>query len=323
MKFKIDLDIKPLEHGIEYSHKIYTTGSCFAQNIADRLMENKFSIFQNPNGIVFDPISIFNSIKTIINNGKIAEDDFFYINNVWHSLNYHGSINNTNKEVLIQNITTQNTLSNQYLKQAKWLIITIGSAYVYQLKKNNKIVANCHKIPQHNFEKRLLTADEIISSFADMHSALKQFNSNINIILTVSPVKHLRDGVIENNLSKGTLLLAANAIKEKHFVNYFPSYEIVNDELRDYRFYEMDFAHPNKVAIDYVWQKFAETCFTSSTKNIFSKVDELVKAYKHRPLNHDVLKHNQFKKTYFDKCIQLQKAHPYINLESEMAYFSV
>lgn len=323
MKFKIDFDIEPLHPKINHADALFFIGSCFAENIAAKLYGNKFNIHLNPNGIIFNPISIFKMIDMLCDDKRAEEGDCIQSDEMWYSFQHHSIVRATTKEELMLSLGQIHLDAKAALMQAKHLVITMGSAWVYEHIITKKIVANCHKVPQNQFTKRLLSTEEIISAFEQMFKKLKVFNPEIHIVLTVSPVKYLRDGVVENNLSKSTLLLAANTLKEKYHLNYFPAFEIVNDELRDYRFYDSDLAHPSAIAIDYVWDRFVESCMSSESILLMKQLDEIIKAYKHRPFNEETLPHKNFKKRYLQKAKQLNIDYPYLDLRDEILYFSV
>lgn len=323
MKFKIDFDIAPIHPKINHEDALFFVGSCFAENIAAKLLENKFNIDVNPNGIVFNPISIFNTLAHVCEDKNYAENALLQSDDMWYSFHHHSAIKAQSKEELLSKIKSINNEAKQALSQANYLIITMGSAWVYEYLPNKEIVANCHKVPQAKFQKRLLSVDEIVEAFNGIYSKIKKLNPNISIMLTVSPVKYLRDGIIENNLSKSTLLLAADAICKTHSLHYFPAFEIVYDELRDYRFYAEDMAHPSESAIQYVWERFVDTCVSEESKQLMQQLEEIRKAYHHRPFNEDSAQHQKFKKLFLQKAQELQNKHPYLSLEAEISYFSV
>jgi hypothetical protein len=323
MKFKLDFDIEPLPSKINHEDGLFLVGSCFAENIAAKLYENKFKIYSNPNGIVFNPFSIFNSLAHICEDKNYDENALLQSDDMWYSFHHHSAIKAQIKEELLSKVKAINKEAKEALAQAKHLFITMGSAWVYEYLPHQEIVANCHKVPQTQFQKRLLSIIEIVEAFNAIYPKIKKLNPNINIMLTVSPVKYLRDGIIENNLSKSTLLLAVDAICKTHSLPYFPSYEIVNDELRDYRFYKDDMAHPSETAIQYVWERFVDTCIAEESKQLMQQLEEIRKAYHHRPFNEDSAQHQKFKKLFLQKAEDLQNKHPYLSLEAEISYFSV
>jgi hypothetical protein len=323
MKFKLDFDIEPLPSKINHEDGLFLVGSCFAENIAAKLYENKFKIYSNPNGIVFNPISVFNTLGPLCEDKSYDENILLQSNDNWYSFHHHSAIKAQNKEELLDKIKAINKEAKQALAQAKYLVITMGSAWVYEHLAHHEIVANCHKLPQSQFQKGLLSVAEIVEAFNDIYPKIKKLNPNIYILLTVSPVKYLRDGIIENNLSKSTLLLAADVICKTNSLFYFPAFEIVNDELRDYRFYAEDMAHPSESAIQYVWERFVDACVSKESKQLMQQLDEIRKAYHHRPFNEESVQHQKFIKLFLQKTQDLQNKHPCLSLEAEISYFSV
>ncbi len=322
MNFKLDFDIPPIPHPISIKDPIILTGSCFAENIQEKFEYYKFNSLCNPNGILFNPLSIANSINSYCTATATPDSLLFEADGIWHSWWHHGSIMGYDKTELETKIKEVNLLAHAKLKHAQWLVITWGSAYAYELISNNLLVANCHKVPAHQFKKRLLSVDEITNEYLNLFEKLNSFNPNLKIMLSISPVRYTRDGLHENNLSKATLQLSLNELmKHNSKLVYFPAYEIVNDELRDYRFFEQDFAHPNKLAIDYVWKRFTETCLSNGTINYLRAVEPLLRARQHRPIHANSLAHQQFKTDLLRKTEKLQEEYPDINLQEEIAYF--
>jgi len=252
MQFQLPIQIKSPEKQINYRDKILLIGSCFTEHIGNSLSELKFSTLQNPNGILFDPRSVCNSLISYIENKQYKKEDLFYLNEIWNSWEHHSRFSNINADDALKNINESQQQAYIFLKEADWLIITLGSSFSYRLTneailgglQNNNGVANCHRAPSQWFNKHLLTIDETVSLLDTTYHRLKQFNPKLKIIFTISPVRHIRDGVIENNRSKSRLIEAVH-----HMINkfpglyYFPAYELVIDVLRDYRFYDIDMVH--------------------------------------------------------------------------------
>jgi hypothetical protein len=324
---ELHLNYKPTPSPAKITHadKILLTGSCFAEHIGEKLIQSKFNCLVNPNGIIFNPISISKAISSYIKNESNTKPETLN-NNLYFSFEHHGSFSSTTKEELEQRITSSRNEAHQFLKEAKFLIITFGSAYVYRHLKTNSVVANCHKLPQQDFKKELLSVETIVSEYKSLIGELKQFNPALNIIFTVSPVKYLRDGIIENNISKATLLLAINQLlfpnSKLRTTNYFPAYELVNDDLRDYRFYKEDMAHPNEQAINYVWEKFSDVYFSEETNSLIKNIKDITQAALHRPINKNTEQHEKFKQTYLNKCTELEKKYPHLNFSREKQIYS-
>ncbi len=305
--YHLNISIPKSNNSIQPADVMVFAGSCFSENIASKLQNLYFDCIHSPNGIVFNPISLAVPFQKIINNTFYAETDTIQHSNMWYSLHHHGKINHINQSDLLNQINQkQEDFKSQILK-ANWLFITFGSAWVYTLKANNIIVANCHKIPQTQFEKRLLTVAEITTIWKPILAHLKLLNPTLNIVFTVSPVKHLRDGVLENNLSKATLLLAINELVKIN-ATYFPAYELLNDDLRDYRFYETDAAHPNAIAIDYIFDKFKTTYFNEKNLQIITEIEKLNTMLGHKTISNntnEIQAFEQAKNTQIEKVIGL------------------
>lgn len=342
MQFQLPIQIKPPDKKISYSHRLLLIGSCFTEHIGNNLQELKFSVLQNPNGILFDPASVCRSLHSYIDNRQYAENDLFYLNEVWYSWHHHSRFSNTSKEQCLKTINDSQQQAHAFLKEADWLIITLGSSFSYRLTEQalktaeflqktllagweawGLGVANCHRAPAQWFTRHLLGIDEIISMLDTAYHRLKQFNPKLSIIFTISPVRHIRDGVVDNNRSKARLIEAVH-----HMVNkfpglyYFPAYELVIDVLRDYRFYDKDLVHPNYMATEFVLEQFSETYIDEETRALMEKVREIVQAQKHKPLHPTSPAHQQFLHSFLEKTKDLQKKYPFLNLDAERDYFS-
>lgn len=303
---------------ISISHQEHSLllGSCFTENIGDKLSDYKFKVTTNPFGIIYNPISLANVLDKIVNNFKYSENDLEENNDKYFSFNHHGSFSSFNKNACLDNINKEIKSAQDKLSETKTIVITFGTAWVYELVESHRIVANCHKLPAKNFNKRLLLVDEILQSFSKIVSSLK----NINFIFTVSPVRHISDGLHENNLSKSVLHLAIHQLMIQHKnCSYFGAYEMVIDELRDYRFYKEDMIHPSSQAVDYVWEKFADTYFSNETKTLNLKIEKIQNAVNHRPFNFDSSSHQQFIKEQIRQMEQLCKEFPMFNFDEEIS----
>lgn len=273
----------PLEKSLELKHqqKIVTIGSCFSEEIATKLIDYKFKVLKNPFGVLFHPIAILNVIKKAINNEKFIEQDVHFFNKMYFIWDIHSKFNELSQEELLKNCNHKISELNTFLKESEVIFITLGTSFVYELIETKKIVANCHKVPANKFHKKLLTEYEIIEILQSIISELQKINQKLKIVFTVSPVRHTKDGIFENNVSKGRLLSAIYSVLENENVFYFPAYELIVDDLRDYRFYKKDLIHPNELAIDYVWEKFSEMYFSENTKKINLMIEKLNKSYLH------------------------------------------
>ncbi|MBN8676147.1 MAG: GSCFA domain-containing protein [Chitinophagales bacterium] len=328
MDFMVNIDIKKLPEPIGYKDKLLLIGSCFTEHIGNALEELKFSVLQNPNGILFDPASVCKSLTSYIQNRQYKEEDLFQLNEVWHSWQHHSRFSNTSAAEAIKVINESQQRAHAFLKEADWIIITLGSSFSYRLTEvaNNKTgegVANCHRAPGQWFTKHLLSIDETITMLDNTYHQLLQFNPKLKIIFTVSPVRHIRDGVVENNRSKARLIESVH-----HMVNkfdrlyYFPAYELVIDVLRDYRFYDIDLAHPNYMATSFVLEKFTETCIDPVARPLMEEIRKIVIARKHKAFQPATAAHQQFLKAHAEKTKELMDQFPFLDLQSELNYFS-
>lgn len=326
----VNIDLKKLPRPIDYRDKILLTGSCFTEHIGNTLQELKFSILQNPNGILFDPRSVCESLISYIENKKYKEEDMFQLNEVWNSWQHHSRFSNTNVHEGLRIINKSQQNAHEFLKQADWVVITLGSAFSYYLTpgpspkgEGGHGVANCHRAPAQWFNKHLLEIKEIVSMLDNCYHRLLQFNPELKIIFTISPVRHLRDGVIENNRSKARLIEAVHHMVNKfEGLYYFPAYELVIDVLRDYRFYDVDLAHPNYMATEFVLEKFAETCIDETSQQLMKEIKQIIIARKHKAFQPETNAHKKFLQSYFEKIKAIQQKHSFLNLEDELNYFS-
>ncbi len=323
MDFHLSFPIKSFESKLNYKQKLLFVGSCFAENMGELMQQSKFDAVLNPNGILYNPQSILTAIQRYMSNEKYLEKDLFYANECWNSWEHHSRYSNPNKEICLAELNEQLNVAHHQLKQADWLFITFGSSFIYKHVETNQLVGNCHKVPQQQFEKLFLNSSAVIADYKILIEKLKDFNPKLKIVFTVSPVRYVRDGVIENNLSKAHLLATVHQLVNDYSnLFYFPAYELVIDDLRDYRFYKTDMVHPNEQAIDYVFQKLRDVLFDSETIDTFEKVTDILRASTHRPFNRDSDEFNKFKSTYLKRCKELQESNPTINLKKEEAYFS-
>lgn len=330
MEFQVPITIQPLPEPIGYKDKILLTGSCFTEHIGGMLEDLKFPVLQNPNGILFDPASVSRSLISYIQNRQYKEADLFQLNEVWNSWQHHSRFSNINLQAAIRNINESQQTAHEFLKQADWIIITLGSSFYYRLTlgpspggEGSPPVANCHRAPAQWFTKHLLAIDEIVSMLEDCCRQLLQFNPKLNIIFTVSPVRHIRDGVIENNRSKARLIESVHSLVNKFdHLYYFPAYELVIDVLRDYRFYDIDLVHPNYMATEYVLEKFTAACIDEQSQQLMQEVKKIVIARKHKAFQPETKAHRQFLMSHFEKAKELQGKYPFLDLKEELKYFN-
>lgn len=296
---------------IDYNSKVLLIGSCFAENIGEKLKYFKFQSTVNPFGIMFHPKAIEILIENAINAKKYTEDDIFFHDERWHCFDAHSKLSDPSKDSLIEELNKQTRLTTQQLNDSTHIIITLGTAWVYKFIESKQIVANCHKVPQKQFKKEILSVDEIVNSLENIERLIRLKNPDIQIIYTVSPVRHLKDGFIENNQSKSHLITAIHQQMSSNS-SYFPSYEIMMDELRDYRFYAEDMIHPNRTAINYIWNKFQKIWISSEASLTMTEVEQIQNGLQHKPFNPNSNSHQQFLQQLEIKKASLQEKHSYI-----------
>lgn len=325
------MELKKLAPPISYQDKIMLTGSCFTEHIGNALGDLKFSVLQNPNGILFGPDAVCKSLLSYAGNKKYSTGDLFQLNEVWNSWQHHSRFSNINRKEAVSIINESQQSAHDFLKKADWLIITLGSSFSYRLThlaENAGVimgdgVANCHRAPANWFTKEMLEIDGIKSMLQDCLQQLKEFNPKLKFIFTVSPVRHIRDGVVENNRSKARLIETVYHIVNKfESAYYFPAYELVIDVLRDYRFYDIDLVHPNYMATEFVLEKFANTCIEEEALQLMQEVKKIVIARKHKPFQPETKAHQQFLLSHFEKVKLMQEKYPFLDLREELMYFS-
>lgn len=316
MKLQTNIPLKTAKNQIDYQSQMLILGSCFAENIGNKLYYFKIQSVQNPFGILFHPLAIEKLISRSIKKEVFIAEDVFFLNERWHCFDAHSDFSDSSKENLLKKLNAALDKTNQQLSKATHIFITLGTSWVYRKTETEKIVANCHKVPQSEFSKELLPTEKIQKSLENTIEAIRTINQNTQIIFTVSPVRHLKDGFIENQRSKSHLIAAIHQIMETSYfassISYFPSYEIVMDELRDYRFYEADMVHPSQIAIEYIWEKFKEVLVSPQINSIMEKVDTIQKGLKHRPFNPLSEKHRLFLKSLEEKITYLKQEHPFM-----------
>jgi len=306
--------IKESRNLINYNSKIVLLGSCFSENIGNQLDYYKFQTTQNPFGILFHPIAIENLITNAINEKKYTENDVFFNNEQYHSFDTHSSLSANNERDFLDNLNSSIKSTRKTLEEASHIIITLGTSWVYRYIESDQIVANCHKVPQKKFLKEILSVDTISESLEAIILLIKSINKNASILFTVSPVRHIKDGFIENSQSKSHLITAIHQVIDKRKYNYyFPSYEIMMDELRDYRFYAEDMIHPNKTTKNYIWEKFTSTWFDVSVNSTMKEIDMIQKGMLHKPFNPNSEKHLQFLENLEQKKLKIMREYSFMS----------
>jgi hypothetical protein len=324
MKLLLDIDIKPLQPMIQLQDKIMLVGSCFTEHIRNFMHESGFDSMQNAHGIIFNPISVEKSLMDVIHCKKYLKDDLFYLNETWNSWMHHSRFSNTDADTCLTEINSTIETHHLFLKSCKHLIITLGSAFAYKHLGKNIYVNNNHRAPQQDFKKELLSVKLMYEKYIALIDALKKFNPNLNIIFTISPVRHIRDGVQENNRSKARLIELVHLLcdtDKAESLYYFPSYELVIDVLRDYRFYDLDMVHPNYQATQYVWQCFKEKCIDDICFSTMQDVEKIHRAMRHRTSNNESVAHQKFRHDHLLLALKLKKEFPYLMLDDAIEFF--
>jgi hypothetical protein len=323
MKLFLDIEIKSPVEKISYDSRIFLIGSCFTEHIGGRLTDFKFPVLQNPHGILFDPVSVCKSLISYIENKKYTPKELFFLNDLWQSWHHHSVFSGVDQDAVLENINNSQQNAHEFLATANWMVITLGSSFSYQLIEEKLPVANCHRAPAQWFKKHLLSTDETISALDNCLYQLFRFNPNLKVIFTVSPVRHIRDGVVENNRSKARLIESVHHLVDKFDrLYYFPAYEIVIDVLRDYRFYDIDLVHPNYAATEFVFEKFRESYISAGALEIMDEVKKFVTAARHKPFQPETRAHKTFLQTQLEKIKQFQKKNVQVDLSGEIRYFS-
>ncbi len=327
MIFRSEFTPKPFSTKMKHTDKLLLVGSCFTEQIGKKLAAHKFDVLENPNGILFNPMSIAKAIMSYANRKLYSEDELFYYNELWASREHHTQFSNIEKAAALENINSSQQKAIDFIEKADWILVTLGSAFVYEWKdmvaENNyeNVAANCHKIPTDKFNRRLTEPEEIKTVLQKMEATVRQINATVKFIYTISPVRHLREGFVENNRSKAALIQAVHALTNDTNVFYFPAYELVIDDLRDYRFFAEDLAHPNYAATNYVWGKFVPTVVDEFSQQLMEEINDINAAMNHKAFNPNSEAHKKFLATNFNKITKIQVRYSYINFEEEIAYF--
>lgn len=331
MELLIPIDIKPPFQPVKYGDRILLIGSCFTEHIGNALSELKFRVLQNPHGILFGPDSVCRALHSYAAAHQYKEEDLFYLNECWNSWDHHSRFSARERSTALENMNGAVSQAHEFLLKADWVIITLGSSFTYRLTdeaekataSTGNSVANCHRAPQNWFTKEMMVTGSIIQALNKSLEELLKVNPRLKFIFTISPVRHIRDGVVENNRSKARLISSVQEIVENRSDSYyFPAYELLIDVLRDYRFYDIDLVHPNYAATEFVLDKFVQHCVDPSAASLMKEVRKLVTARKHRPFQPDTEAHKKFLRDNLARAKQLQKDHPLLDLSKEIDHFS-
>lgn len=317
MKFRTEIKCPAVSNQLNHYSGVVLLGSCFSEHMEDKFRYFKFDAFTNPFGILFNPVAIETAVRSCIDKVRYKGEDLLEHKGIWMSLDHHSRFDHRDQKQVLDNINKEIELGHEALRNASHVIITLGTSWVYKWKESNAIVGNCHKIPQKSFSKELLSSEEITESLKQMISLIRSINKNASFIFTVSPVRHLKDGFTENTLSKSLLHKAIHEIKKGLKVSYFPAYEIMMDDLRDYRFYKNDLVHPNEMAIDYIWELFKESWISESSRQNMKEIDDIQKSLAHRAFDPGSEAHKEFLLKTDQKIELLKKKLPEIEFHKK------
>jgi len=320
--FRTVVEVKKSVYQLDLSSKIMLMGSCFTENIGLKLMRYKFNIQTNPLGILYNPESIAQSIDILLKAKHFTPDDLFEHQGVWHSFYHHSRFSDTNQTTCLEQINGEIERSSLFLKEADFLFITFGTSWVYEWITTKQVVSNCHKLPAKKFRRYRLSVCDMVETYSAIIRHLEKINPDLQVVFTISPVRHLKDGAAENLVSKAALTMAVHELVETfQQVHYFPAYEIMMDDLRDYRFYASDMTHPSDLAIDYIWDKFKTALIDRSTFSFMDELESLTKAMEHRPFQPQSEGHRKFISQQLEKIEKLKQTYPSVDLSKELEYF--
>lgn len=311
MKLQTEIQFNPEKDQIDYSSKVLLLGSCFSENMGAKFEYFKFENIQNPFGIIFNPISLGNLVGRALQNKAFNRQDIFRYNDTWKSFEVSSKLTAVDEDEFLKQLNLALEALREAIFSSSHIILTLGSSWVYRHVKKDVIVSNCHKVPQKEFTKELLKVDEIYNSLYKATDEILKVNPKASVIFTVSPVRHIKDGFAENTRSKAHLITAVHSVIENfEKLFYFPSYELMMDELRDYRFYSQDMLHPNHTAIEIIWEKFSEVWISSKTKEMQKKINSIQKDLKHLTFNPAGREFDAFSKRLADKIAFIKQEMP-------------
>ncbi len=319
MKLLTPVERPALRPSIGYAHRLMLMGSCFAAHIGARLQEARFRCDANPYGVLYNPLSISAALREMLAGKVYAAADLYPHQGLWHSPMHHGDFSAATPDEALQRINSRLRPASAALPALDFLLLTWGTAWVYEDRETGHVAGNCHKRPETCFLRRRLAVDEIVEDAASLFDALWQQNASLQVVLTVSPIRHVRDGLHDNQLSKATLLLAADRLCAAFpgRVFYFPAYELLQDELRDYRFYADDLVHPSPLAVRYVWERFAQWCLSPEAVRLMAEVEDIRKALAHRPIHPESEEYKRFLGQIVLKMERLNGKYPYFDFQNE------
>ena len=313
MKLQTVVPLDIAKNPITYESHILSLGSCFAEHIGKKMQYFKYRSVLNPFGILFHPLAIENLISRAVTEKEYTKADIFYFNERWHCYDGHSILSDASEAILLDRLNNGLQHTHQQIKEASHIFITLGTAWVYRNNISGNVVANCHKVPQNQFTKELLSVNEVVLCLDRIINLIQANNPQVQMVFTVSPVRHLKDGFIENQQSKAHLIAAIHKVLQQESISYFPSYEIMMDELRDYRFYAEDLVHPNELAIAYIWERFSLVWIAEQARPTMEKVAVVQRGLQHRPFNFESDSHQKFVKALEVKIVYLQNQYPFMS----------
>ena len=320
MKFRTEIEITSLGVKIGYENRVLALGSCFAAHIARKLAGAKFRVAENPSGILFNPLSIAAAIRSYADPAPVTRGELGFDGEVWHHFGFHGDFSAPTADEALQKMNAARQTGADALRTADRIVFTFGTAWVYKLKSSGKVVSNCHKLPEKMFDRQLLTVGEIVAEWKGLLLSLWEQNPELKILFTVSPIRHWKDGAHGNQLSKATLLLAIDALQKEfpEHTAYFPAYEIMMDELREYRFYADDMLHPSTTAIEYIWERFTGSMLSPDSLSILKEWKDIQKAINHKPFQPESEAYKRFISQTLLKMERLNEKFPYFDMTNEV-----
>ena len=325
-KFHTIVDVPAFNRKTGYSLKNIFMGSCFTENVGNRVAALKYDVDIDPFGILYNPVSVVNGLRILLHKKEFTTADLIEADGLWHSFYHHGRFSFHNEKETIEAINSRIKSSAEFLKKAGFLFITFGTAWIYKYKKTGQPVSNCHKIPVKEFERVRLSVAEIVADYQEVFTEIRRINPSLKVVFTVSPIRHWKDGAVENQRSKAILLLAIDELIHEFgddFCSYFPAYEIVMDELRDYRFYAEDMIHISDVAVDYIWEKFEASLIDKESQQIAAQVKKVVQAASHKPLHENTPEYSRFLHQMTEEINRLESKYVHLNFTVEKEYFKI
>ncbi|MFX0558453.1 GSCFA domain-containing protein [Maribacter sp. CXY002] len=315
MKLQTQIPLQKSDNQMDYDSQVLLMGSCFSENIGNKLTYHKFRTLQNPFGILYTPLAIEKCIAAAIRNTGLSEKHLVQYNDKWQSLDVHSDLSRKTKKATVEALERALVKTGQFLQNATHVFLTMGTSWAYTYKTTGEFIANCHKIPSKQFDKVLIPHERLVSSLLNTIELLTSVNPEVQVVITISPIRHLKDGFVENQLSKANLISAVHQVVANTKVAYFPAYEILLDELRDYRFYAEDMVHPNKLAVDYIWEKFNKVYISDKAMKTMAEVASVQRGLQHRPFDVSSSAHQNFMKSLQQKIAYIKEEYPFMDFK--------